>query len=61
MADAKRGTRTRGYVKTQQYTYDNRGWSSSTTYTGGWWLFWKGLLPTFATPFSQEIIDAPHP
>jgi len=61
MAETKSETRTRGYVKTQQHVYTDGGWSPSTTCTWGWWSSGRGLLSTFATPFNQEIIEAPHP
>jgi len=61
MDETKRWMRTRGYVKTQQHAYADRGWSSSSTCTGGWWLLWKGVVTHFCNPFSKEMIEAPCP
>jgi len=46
-AKVKRGTRTRGYVKTQQHAFTDGGWSSFTTYTWGCWLLWKVVVTHF--------------
>jgi len=56
-ARTKRGMRTRGYIKELSHALIDGGWSSVSTGTYGWWLFWEGISTIFPSPFSREIIE----